>query len=38
MGDELERQNDQLQRINKSAKVNDIRLDQTNYRLRQQLN
>ena len=37
MGDELDRQNVQLKHINKSAAINEVRLNQTNDRLRQQL-
>lgn len=37
MGGELDRQNVQLDRINKKAEVNAVHLDQANYRIRKQL-
>ena len=37
MGSELDRQNDQLGRINQKAEVNEAHLGAANYRMRQQL-
>lgn len=37
MGSELDRQNDQLDRLNKKAAVNTTHLDQANSRIRRQL-
>ena len=37
MGGELDRQNDQLGRVNRKADVNVSHLDQANYRIRKQL-
>ena len=37
MGDELDRQNKQLERVNRKAEVNEVHIGQANYRMRQQL-
>ena len=37
MGDELDRQNTQLDRLNKKMDVNTVHLEQANYRIRRQL-
>ncbi|XP_003388483.1 PREDICTED: synaptosomal-associated protein 25-A-like [Amphimedon queenslandica] len=37
MGDELDRQNVQLEHINKKAAVNEVHIAQANYRMKQQL-
>lgn len=37
MGDELDRQNTQLEHINKKAAVNEVHIAQANYRMKQQL-
>ena len=37
MGDELDRQNKQIERVDKKAEVHDIHLKQANQRIRRQL-
>jgi len=37
MGDELDRQNKQIERLDKKAQVHDIHLKQANQRIRRQL-
>ena len=37
MGDELDRQNQQIERLDKKAQVHDIHLKQANQRIRRQL-